>query len=42
MMSVKEPAAAAVYMAYQPPHANVLELIQLPREQLYVGTGYIS
>ena len=39
MMEVDELAAAAVYMACQPPHVNVLELIQLPREQLYVGRG---
>lgn len=39
MMSVKELAAAAVYMACQPPHINILELIQLPREQLYIGRG---
>jgi NAD(P)-dependent dehydrogenase (short-subunit alcohol dehydrogenase family) len=38
-MSAEELAAAAVYMACQPPHVNVLELIQLPREQLYLGRG---
>jgi len=39
MMSLEELAAAVVYMACQPPHVNVLELIQLPRDQLYVGRG---
>ena len=34
-----EIAAAAVYMACLPPHINVLELIQLPREQMYLGRG---
>jgi NAD(P)-dependent dehydrogenase (short-subunit alcohol dehydrogenase family) len=38
-MSQEEIAAAAVYMACQPPHINVLELIQLPREQPYLGRG---
>ena len=39
MMSLEELAAAVVYMACQPPHVNVFELIQLPRDQLYVGRG---
>ena len=39
MMTVEELAQAAVYMACQPPHVNVLELIQLPRDQLYIGRG---
>ncbi len=39
MMTVEETAQAAVYMACQPPHINVLELIQLPRDQLYIGRG---
>jgi len=39
MMAVEELSQAAVYMACQPPHINVLELIQLPRDQLYVGRG---
>jgi NAD(P)-dependent dehydrogenase (short-subunit alcohol dehydrogenase family) len=39
MMSVDELAAAVVYMASQPPHINVLEMIQLPTEQLFVGRG---
>ncbi len=39
MMTVEELAQAAVYMACQPPHINVLELIQLPRDQLYIGRG---
>jgi NAD(P)-dependent dehydrogenase (short-subunit alcohol dehydrogenase family) len=38
-MTPDEIAAAAVYMACLPPHVNVLELIQLPREQLYLGRG---
>ncbi len=38
-MTPDEIAAAAVYMACLPPHINVLELIQLPREQLYLGRG---
>ena len=39
MMTVEEIAQAAVYMACQPPYINVLELIQLPRDQLYIGRG---
>ncbi len=38
-MSPEEIAAAAVYMACQPPHVNVLEIIQLPKDQLYLGRG---
>jgi NAD(P)-dependent dehydrogenase (short-subunit alcohol dehydrogenase family) len=38
-MSQEEIAAAAVYMACQPPHVNVLELSQLPRDQPYLGRG---
>jgi NAD(P)-dependent dehydrogenase (short-subunit alcohol dehydrogenase family) len=38
-MSQAEIAAAAVYMACQPPHVNVLEIIQLPKDQLYLGRG---
>jgi NAD(P)-dependent dehydrogenase (short-subunit alcohol dehydrogenase family) len=38
-MSQEEIAAAAVYMACQPPHINVLEVIQLPKDQLYLGRG---
>ena len=38
-MSQEEIAAAAVYMACQPPHINVLEIIQLPKDQLYLGRG---
>jgi NAD(P)-dependent dehydrogenase (short-subunit alcohol dehydrogenase family) len=38
-MTLEEIAAAAVYMACQPPHINVLELIQLPRDQPYLGRG---
>jgi NAD(P)-dependent dehydrogenase (short-subunit alcohol dehydrogenase family) len=39
MMEPEEIAAAAVYMAGQPDHINVLELVQLPREQPYLGRG---
>jgi NAD(P)-dependent dehydrogenase (short-subunit alcohol dehydrogenase family) len=39
MMSPEEVAAAVVYMACQPPHVNVLELVQLPTEQLFLGRG---
>jgi NAD(P)-dependent dehydrogenase (short-subunit alcohol dehydrogenase family) len=39
MMSTEEIAAAAVYMACQPPHVNVLEIVQLPTEQPYLGRG---
>ncbi|MFC1899746.1 SDR family oxidoreductase [Chloroflexota bacterium] len=39
MMSVAELAEGAVYMACQPPHINVLEIIQLPMNQLYIGRG---
>jgi len=38
-MSQEEIAAAAVFMASQPPHVNVLEIIQLHRDQLYLGRG---
>jgi len=38
-MSREEVAAAAVFMACQPPHVNVLELTLLHREQLYLGRG---
>jgi NAD(P)-dependent dehydrogenase (short-subunit alcohol dehydrogenase family) len=38
-MSQEEIAAAAVYMASQPPHVNVLEIIQLHKDQLYLGRG---
>jgi NAD(P)-dependent dehydrogenase (short-subunit alcohol dehydrogenase family) len=38
-MSQEEIAAAAVYMACQPPHVNVLEIIQLHKDQLYIGRG---
>jgi NAD(P)-dependent dehydrogenase (short-subunit alcohol dehydrogenase family) len=39
MMSFQETAATAVYMACQPPDVNILEIIQLPREQPYLGRG---
>jgi NAD(P)-dependent dehydrogenase (short-subunit alcohol dehydrogenase family) len=38
-MAPEEIAAAAVYMACQPPHVNVLEIIQLPKDQPYLGRG---
>ena len=39
MMSFEEIADTAVYMACQPPHVNILELIQYPREQILLGRG---
>jgi NAD(P)-dependent dehydrogenase (short-subunit alcohol dehydrogenase family) len=39
VMAAEEIAAAAVYMACQPPNTNVLELIQLPTHQPYLGRG---
>jgi NAD(P)-dependent dehydrogenase (short-subunit alcohol dehydrogenase family) len=39
MMEPEEIAAAVVYMANQPLNVNVLELIQLPTQQLYLGRG---
>jgi NAD(P)-dependent dehydrogenase (short-subunit alcohol dehydrogenase family) len=39
MMSYEQIAGTAVYMACQPPDVNILELIQLPREQPYLGRG---
>ncbi|MFA5309902.1 MAG: SDR family oxidoreductase [Dehalococcoidales bacterium] len=38
-MSQEEIAAAALFMACQPPHVNVLEIIQMPKDQLYLGRG---
>jgi len=38
-MAAEEIAATVVYMACQPPHTNVLELIQLPKNQPYLGRG---
>ena len=38
-MSVEELAAAAVFMAAQPPHVNVLEAIVMPTGQPYIGRG---
>ena len=38
-MAQEELAAAVVYMACQPPHVNVLELLQLPKDQPYLGRG---
>jgi len=40
-MTMEEIAAAAVYMACQPPHVNVLELIQLLKPAI-PGKGIIS
>ena len=37
--SVEELAAAAVFMAAQPPHVNVLEAIVMPVNQPYIGRG---
>jgi NAD(P)-dependent dehydrogenase (short-subunit alcohol dehydrogenase family) len=39
VMAAEEIAATALYMACQPPHTNVLELIQLPTKQPYLGRG---
>lgn len=38
-ISVDELAAAAVFMAAQPPHVNVLEAIVMPMGQPYIGRG---
>jgi NAD(P)-dependent dehydrogenase (short-subunit alcohol dehydrogenase family) len=38
-LTQQEIAAAAVYMTAQPPHVNVLEIIQLHKDQLYLGRG---
>jgi len=38
-MAQEDIAAAAVYMACLPPDVNVLEIIQLPKDQLYLGRG---
>ncbi|OGO40099.1 MAG: short-chain dehydrogenase, partial [Chloroflexi bacterium RBG_16_57_8] len=38
-MTTEEIAAAAVFMACQPPGVNILELVQLNPQQLYVGRG---
>jgi NAD(P)-dependent dehydrogenase (short-subunit alcohol dehydrogenase family) len=39
MMPYEATAATAVYMACQPPDVNILELIQLPINQPYLGRG---
>jgi NAD(P)-dependent dehydrogenase (short-subunit alcohol dehydrogenase family) len=39
MMAVEELAEAAVFMACQPPHVNVLEAVVIPVQQLYLGRG---
>jgi NAD(P)-dependent dehydrogenase (short-subunit alcohol dehydrogenase family) len=38
-LSQEEIASAAVFMASQPPHVNVLEVISLHKDQLYLGRG---
>jgi NAD(P)-dependent dehydrogenase (short-subunit alcohol dehydrogenase family) len=38
-LSQEEIAAAAVYMASRPSHVNVLEVIALHKDQLYLGRG---
>jgi NAD(P)-dependent dehydrogenase (short-subunit alcohol dehydrogenase family) len=38
-MTQEEIAAAVVYMACQPPNVNVLEMVQLHKDQLYLGRG---
>jgi NAD(P)-dependent dehydrogenase (short-subunit alcohol dehydrogenase family) len=38
-ISQEDVAAAAVFMACQPPSVNVLEIIQLHKDQLYLGRG---
>jgi NAD(P)-dependent dehydrogenase (short-subunit alcohol dehydrogenase family) len=38
-LSQEEIAAATVYMACQPAHVNVLEIIQFHKDQLYLGRG---
>jgi len=38
-LSYEETAATAVFMASQPPHSNIFEVIQLPIEQPYLGRG---
>jgi NAD(P)-dependent dehydrogenase (short-subunit alcohol dehydrogenase family) len=38
-ISQEDCAAAAVFMAIQPPSVNVLEIIQLHKDQLYIGRG---
>jgi NAD(P)-dependent dehydrogenase (short-subunit alcohol dehydrogenase family) len=38
-LSFEETAATAVFMAAQPPHSNVFEVIQIPIEQPYLGRG---
>ncbi len=39
MMSYETTAATAVYMACQPPDVNILEIIQIPIAQPYLGRG---
>ena len=39
IMETEEIAATVVYLACLPDHVNILELVQLPREQPYLGRG---
>ena len=39
MMSYETTAATAVYMACQPPGVNILEVVQIPINQPYLGRG---
>ena len=39
VMAAEEIAATVVHMACQPPHTNILELIQLPTKQPYLDRG---
>jgi len=39
MMAYEDTAATAVYMACQPPNVNILEVIQIPINQPYLGRG---
>ncbi|OGO24395.1 MAG: hypothetical protein A2Z28_01315 [Chloroflexi bacterium RBG_16_51_9] len=39
MMTPDEIAASAVYMACQPANVNILEMVQLPTEQPFLGRG---
>jgi NAD(P)-dependent dehydrogenase (short-subunit alcohol dehydrogenase family) len=39
MMAYEDIAATAVYMACMPPNVNILDLIQLPIKQPYLGRG---
>ena len=39
MMGADELAATVVYMASQPPHINIIEVVQVPREQPFLARG---